>query len=307
MVTEQKGKQKLRIKLKGLTAAATLGIALTAVTPTTSAFAQSEEKPKIEWGKLSETVVPAQSKVESQIFAVKSSLPLGTPNLNERRTAESLAHGVTYTKINRGETSTKDYFTVDAAFVETHHEAKALLEQLKDDGYKNARIIREPNRAMDDQEKGPLGYLVRVGQFRIEADAKKLQQQLAEKGYKGLRVVYTGEDGERTTGPWVVNVLEVDPDQFQGNLFPELANDMVTGKETLTQMAKRNQAIAGINAGYFVVGENDGTPGDLAGIFAVDGQLVSEAINGRSSLILSSTGENSNIATSVYFYSSHFF
>ena len=280
-----------------MTAAATLGIALTAVTPTTSAFAQSEEKPKIEWGKLSETVVPAQSKVESQIFAVKSSLPLGTPNLNERRTAESLAHGVTYTKINRGETSTKDYFTVDAAFVETHREAKALLEQLKDDGYRNVRIIREPNRAMDDQEKSPLGYLVRVGQFGIEADAKKLQQQLADKGYKGLRVVYTGEDGERTTGPWVVNVLEVDPEQFQGNLFPELANDMVTGKETLTQMAKRNQAIAGINAGYFVVGANDGTPGDLAGIFAVDGQLVSEAINGRSSLILSSMRENSTIAT----------
>jgi exopolysaccharide biosynthesis protein len=296
MLTEQKGKKKLGTKLKCLTAAAALGIALTAISTTTSTFAKSEEKPKIEIGNVPETLVQAESKVESQISAVKNSLPLGTPYLNELRTSESIAPGVTYTKINRGETSAKDYFTVDAAFVKTHHEAKEWLERLKDDGYKDAQIIQEHNRAMDDQAKGPLGYLVRVGHFQIEADAKNLQQQLAEKGYKGLRVVYTGEDGERTTGPWVVNVLEVDPDQFQGKLLPELANDMVTGKETLTQMAKRNQAIAGINAGYFVVGENDGTPGDLAGIFAVDGQLVSEAINGRSTLILSSTGENSNIA-----------
>ena len=62
-------------------------------------------------------------------------------------------------------------------------------------------------------------------------------------------------------------------------------------------MAKRNDAIAGVNAGYFVVGANDGTPGDLAGIFASNGQLVSEAINGRSALILSSMREKANIAS----------
>ncbi|WP_428912037.1 metallophosphoesterase [Niallia sp. Krafla_26] len=50
MLNSQKGKLKLRIKLKCLTAAAALGMALTAVSPTTSAFAKSEEKPKIEIG-----------------------------------------------------------------------------------------------------------------------------------------------------------------------------------------------------------------------------------------------------------------
>ena len=43
-------KKDLRVKLKCLTAAAALGIALTAVSPTTSAFAKSDEKPKFEFG-----------------------------------------------------------------------------------------------------------------------------------------------------------------------------------------------------------------------------------------------------------------
>lgn len=63
----------------------------------------------------------------------------------------------------------------------------------------------------------------------------------------------------------------------------------------MTQMADRNDGIAGVNAGYFVVGEKDGTPGDLAGIFASNGQLVSEAINGRSALILSSVEKKADI------------
>lgn len=244
-----------------------------------------------------QTTVQASPNIQSQMVLNKQGLPLGAPHLREQRTSKSLAPGVTYTKINRGEASIKDYFTVDAAFVETHKEAKKLLKSLKQDGYKQARIIREPNRAADDQEKRPLGFIVRIGEYQQEAEAKELQQELSKKRYKGLRVVYTGEDGERTTGPWVINVLEVDPNQFHGKVISELANDTVIGKETLTSMAERNHAIAGINAGYFVVGERDGTPGDLAGIYASNGQLVSEAINGRSALILPSTGEGAGIAS----------
>ncbi|QGQ44110.1 phosphodiester glycosidase family protein [Metabacillus sediminilitoris] len=243
-----------------------------------------------------ETLVQAESKAQSQVQMKNNSLPLGTPNLQEERISVSLAPGVTYTRINRSETSPKDFFTIDVAFVATHEQAKGLSEKLEKDGFKN-HIIREPNRAMDDQEKDPLGFIVRVGHFELEADAKAFQQTLSEKGYTGHRVVYTGEDGDQTTGPWVINVLEVNPDTFKGKVMPELGNDIVTGKETLTQMAERNEAIAGINAGYFVVGEKDGTSGDLAGIFANNGQLVSEAINGRSALILSSTGEDAEIAS----------
>ncbi len=243
-----------------------------------------------------ETPVQAKLNIQSQVQMKNHLLPLGTPNLQEKRTSMNLAPGVKYTKINRGETSSKDFYTVDVAFVETQKHAKELLGNLKKDGFNRAHIIKELDRAVDDRKKGPLGYIVRIGQYQLEADAAEMKNKLSEKGYSGLRTVYTGEDGEKTTGPWVVNVLEVDQDRFHGHAVPELANDAVTGKETLTQIADRNDAIAGVNAGYFVMGEKDGTPGDLAGIFASEGQLVSEAINGRSALILSSVEEKANIA-----------
>ena len=50
MFNDQKRKKSLGVTLKCLTAAAALGIALTAVSPTTSAFAKSEEKSKFEFG-----------------------------------------------------------------------------------------------------------------------------------------------------------------------------------------------------------------------------------------------------------------
>ena len=51
-------------------------------------------------------------------------------------------------------------------------------------------------------------------------------------------------------------------------------------------MAARTGALAGVNGGYFVIGAADGTPGDLAGSSILDGQLVSEAVDGRTDLLL---------------------
>ncbi|USK38671.1 phosphodiester glycosidase family protein [Cytobacillus firmus] len=242
--------------------------------------------------------MPANTKSAEQnkVPAVKETLPLGLPSLNESRTTESLAPGVTYTKIIRGEVSEKDYFTVDVDFTETRRQAKDLEERLVSAGY-NPRIDRISNRAMDDKKKGPLGYLVRVGEFQNEEAAKELQQELSGMGYTGLRTVYSGEDSNQTTGPWAVNVLEVEPDSFNGSILPELGNNKVPGKETLTEMAGRNNALAGINGGYFVVGNKDGTPGDLAGISVMDGKLISEAVNGNSSLILPSASMDARIAS----------
>ncbi|MBT2690833.1 phosphodiester glycosidase family protein [Bacillus sp. ISL-47] len=247
-------------------------------------------------GPVQELPASAKSEGQQQLQAEKEKLPLGLPYLKEQRTTESLAPGVTYTRITRGEESEKDFYTVDVDFIETHEKAKALAKKLKSEGF-NPRIDRIADRAMDDKEIGPLGYLVRVGAFQTEEAAKELQQQLSVNGYTGLRTVYTGEDGQQTTGPWVLNVLEVDPDTFNGTILPELGKDKVQEKETLTEMAGRNNALAGINGGYFVVGNKDGTPGDLAGISVMDGKLVSEAVNGRSSLILPSANTDADIAS----------
>src|SRR5215211_473984 len=216
-----------------------------------------------------------------------SGLPLGPLDLKERRTTEQISPGITYTRIERGQRSKEDFYTVDVAFKPDRGAAESVAGQLWSDGYE-PNVVEVSDRAPDDPRSGPLGYLVRTGAFATEAEANALRDRLAADGYTGLRVVYTGEDGGATTGPWVVHVLEVDPSLYGGTLAPELATEIVPGRELLTSISRRTDALAATNGGYFVIGESDGTPGDLAGISVIDGTLVSEAVDSRTSLILPS-------------------
>ena len=223
-------------------------------------------------------------------------LPLGKPNLTETRTTQQVAPGVTYTRIVRGEQSKKDFYTVDVAFKADQSSANNVATQLQSDGYK-PWVQEISERAPDDPQSGPLGYLVRTGAFTTEGKANALRDQLAADGYTALRVVYTGEDGSETTGPWVVHVLKIDPERYDGTLRPELATEIIPDKETLTSISARTDALAATNGGYFVVDPTDGTPGDLAGISVLQGHLASEAVNGRTSLLLpAGSGEGADIA-----------
>jgi hypothetical protein len=239
-------------------------------------------------------VLPAAAQDSGEFCAAE--LPLGSPSLEETRTTTEVAPGVTYTRIERGEQSESDFFTVDVAFKADRAAAEQIAAQLEADGYEPV-IVEVTERAPDDPQTGPLGYLVRTGSFTTQAEADALRAELAAKGYTGLRTVYTGEDGGETTGPWVVHVLEVDPDLYDGTISPEVATEIVPGRETLTDVSERTDSLAAINGGYFVIGESDGTPGDLAGISVIDGELVSEAVDGRTSLILPpGSGEGADIA-----------
>ena len=214
-----------------------------------------------------------------------SPLPLGRSNLSEFRTSTPVAHGITYTRIHRGKQSERDAWTVDVAFKTNREDAWSIGNALRDSGY-DSRVERVSARGYKDNERGLLGFLVRVGKEATQAEATALRDQLVADGYTGLRIVYTGEDGKRTTGPWLVHVLELDPGRFFGAIAPELGTEIVPGTELLTSIAARTNALAAITGGYFVIGPADGTPGDLAGISVIDGALVSEAVDGRTSLIL---------------------
>jgi Phosphodiester glycosidase len=238
----------------------------------------------------------AQQKSRQVQTRYSQLLPLGQANLAETRQSTQIAPGVRRTLIIRGEQSTDDIYTVDVAFRATRREAQAIADQLIGRGFEPA-ILTISKRALDDPEFGPLGYLVRVGAFSLETEAIQLRDRLITVGYTGLRVVYSGEDGAKTTGPWVINVLELDPAKFQGKVSVALSTGVVPGNEQLTQISSQTGALAAINGGYFVIGAADGTPGDLAGISIIGGRLVSEAVNGRTSLILPSrSGKNARIA-----------
>jgi hypothetical protein len=170
------------------------------------------------------------------------------------------------------------------------------VAELQTKGY-TVRLEPLSKRAPDDPGSGPLGYLVRSGSVATSTEVNSLRDQLAASGYSGLRTVYTGEDGAETTGPWAVHVLEVDPNVFQGKVEPELGTGLLPERELLTALSKRKGSLAAINGGYFVIGATDGTPGDMAGISVLKGTLVSEAVDGRTSLILpAGSGKGADIA-----------
>lgn len=216
-------------------------------------------------------------------------LDLGRADLRESRFNRAIAPGAHYTRIARGRASQRERFTVDIGFAATRAEAEALRDRARAYGYR-VGVRRIAKRAPDDPTPGPLGFLVRGESFATEADAAMLRGWLLADGFRSARVVYSGEDGRPTSGPWVVHVLEVDPALYAGRVDVELATEVVPGRELLTALARRTGAAAAINGGYFVIGDADGTPGDLAGISVIDGALVSEAVNGRTSLLLSGSG-----------------
>jgi hypothetical protein len=76
--------------------------------------------------------------------------------------------------------------------------------------------------------------------------------------------------------PLRINVLAVDPARVRG----VLSNERIAGRERVSRMARRVGAVAGVNGTYF-------TPsGDPVGALAIDGELLSEPLDGRSALVL---------------------
>jgi hypothetical protein len=88
----------------------------------------------------------------------------------------------------------------------------------------------------------------------------------------------------RGGGPWRVYVLEIDRSRLAGRLGAVLAGDHVRRLERPSSMARRKQAIAGVNGGYFATGAPD--LGDPVGVLAVGGQLVSESVGNRTALLV---------------------
>jgi hypothetical protein len=214
-------------------------------------------------------------------------LPLGPHGLPEQRTTTRVAAGVTHTRIVRGVASRRDVFTTDAGFRARRRDARALAATVRAAGF-GARIERIADRARDDVPRRLLGFDVRSGRFAARSDADARTAALTAAGVTGAQTVFTGEDGRRTTGPWVVNALTVDPARLAGSIGPALATGIVPGRETPSSLAARLGAIAATNGGYFVLSPADGTDGDLAGISVIGGSVVSEAVDGRTSLVLPS-------------------
>lgn len=185
----------------------------------------------------------------------------------------------------RGTAAADEAWIVDAAFLADRGAAEQLAARLEAAGAP-ARVERIDDRPPDAPGDGPQGYLVRTGRFATQAEADAERARLTALGFTGLRTVFSAEDGRPATGPWVVNVL----DTSRRRVEAALAIDIVPGRELLSGLAARSGALASINGGYFVIGAENGTDGDLAGVSVIGGELLSEAVDGRTSLVLGRHG-----------------
>jgi len=228
---------------------------------------------------------PAVAGALTRLAADRPGLPLGSAVLPESRSSETLAPGVTLTTIVRGAPDPANRWTVTVAVAASTTEASPLVAKLRAAGYQPA-LTAVPLSAVGEHLAGRLGVVVRVGSTATKDQAQTLADQLTSAGFSGTSVQDTAEDGGPTSGPWVVHVLRVDQRQAAGAVREGLATEVVPGRETTDAVANRLHALAAVNGGYFVIGAEDGTPGDLAGVAVRGGRLVSEAVDGRAALVL---------------------
>src|SRR4051812_24878440 len=219
-------------------------------------------------------------------------LPLGPTDLPETRSVETLQPGVTLTTIVRGEVDTALGWTVEIAVprgsgdpdpdapptaVADRAHAQALADTLSGNGF-SPRVEEVTTPRVADYAGGTLGYRVRIGFEHDKAVADATLAQVRAAGFTAS-TVYTGWDGAATDrGPWRVQVLTIDSKTFRGDLVGDFGPD-IERRETTSELAKG--ATAGVNAGFFVLDPAAGAPGDPAGLGVYNGQLVSEATNGR--------------------------
>jgi exopolysaccharide biosynthesis protein len=82
-----------------------------------------------------------------------------------------------------------------------------------------------------------------------------------------------------TTEPQSIHWIEVDPGGVE--LVAVVARGQVLGKETPSSMARRHDADAAVNGGFFVV--RGPFAGEFDGLFAWEGRIISEPVHRRSS------------------------
>jgi len=255
------------------------------------------------------TVPPVQASSDHRPGGgIARTLPLGPPGLTETRTTHTLQPGVTLTRIVRGAQDPALHWTVEATIpggdtspdpdappstLKDRASAEELVADLRRDGFQaRTEPVTTPRTA--DYAGGTLGWRVRIGTFGSQSAATAERARLLAAGHSGS-VVHTGWDGARTDrGPWRIDVLTIDPRTFRGSLDATYGPDLEQ-RETTSALAAGADAVAAVNAGFFVLDPRAGAPGDPAGVGVYDGRLLSEPVSGRPALVVHDNGKRNQV------------
>ena len=234
---------------------------------------------------LAATAIPAEADQASLRFP-SSAFPLGT-GMAPVKKQRSVVPGIDLFSVTHGK-STQGW-TVSVLMPNGHDDGNLVNAQAKAAAVEAAgftpSILQIVQPAAADAPAVER-YMVRIGLWTLKQRAKadKMVKDLKEYGIKA-KADYLGDDGTETTGPWDMRVLMVDPKVFKGS-FRTSVGKSVAARETVSSMSKLTHAIAGVNGGFFNIHTAKALQGDPMGVSVVGGRLLSEAVPGRTGLVI---------------------
>ncbi len=182
----------------------------------------------------------------------------------------SLGNGVTLILEKRGALRVLPVWRIQVGVFQEEDRARRLADQMR------ARGLPVFVDQVDDFFK------VRVGNFNTRDEAVKAQQRLADEGL-ATYLILTVRDYEALGGPFWTGTLLIEP-AGGSRLRPSLAREVV-GRGRTSETARRAGAVAAINGGFF----SDG--GDPLGCLVVDGEIISEPLQGRTCAGITDDGQ----------------
>ncbi|WP_219466043.1 phosphodiester glycosidase family protein [Nonomuraea rhizosphaerae] len=234
---------------------------------------------------LTAAAVPATADGLAVTFPA-AKFPLGVPSV-PTKTVTSVAPGIDLWDIKAG--SATDGYTVTVLMpsgrdygMQPTAEAKVAEVAATGETATMQQIVRPKVADAPSQTV----YMVRVGLWKLEEKDKAAQtvKKLKDAGIKA-KVDFLGDDGAKTTGPWDVKVVVIDARKFRGSYGATLGTS-VAKRETVSAMAKAQGALAAVNGGFFNIHTAKNLRGEPVGISIVGGRLLSEAVPGRSAVVL---------------------
>lgn len=174
----------------------------------------------------------------------------------------ALAPGVTLILEKRGALRALPVWRVQVGAFAEEDRARRLAETMR------ARGLAAVVELVDDL------YKVRVGGFNVRDEAAALQRRLAGDGLTGVPIL-TVHDYEALPGPFWTGVLLIEP-AAGARLRPAPAGANGQGRARPSEVARRTAALAATNGGFF------SASGDPLGCLAIDGEVHSEPIAGRT-------------------------
>jgi exopolysaccharide biosynthesis protein len=152
---------------------------------------------------------------------------------------------------------------------------------------------------------GTAAVLMPAGQGLPIGDADLVEtrtSQLLARGVTLTRIVRGTEPAPADQinmtprGPWVVNVLTIDPAKSKGHLKTTYGPDLARVEKT-SDLVRSAGAVAGVNASFFTFTADPLYPGDPVGLGISDGKLLSEPLNDPAEANLLIDAQSNKVVT----------